>query len=218
MLYWAFDEATLGIFSSDAGAFSPLADPEVQANIRAYRERWGRASDSLDLATSVAGGRKFEIALSAAAFFIPEGPEVLKNEEALDPEGRHVANRISQLTDEAEDLIDSGQAVTERARQYQAYVDDEKWYAFFFRGRAIQEEVELFIAQSDDPLLQRLEIRPSRLTGIPDFVFRQRSGEEVILDITSPRSFTKGKALKYLESGKEVIVEIYHKGIGMRRR
>ena len=38
---------------------------------------------------------------------------------------------------------------------------------------------------------------------------------ETIIDITSPRASVAGKVLKYLETGEEILVEVYHGGKGL---
>lgn len=106
-----------------------------------------------------------------------------------------------------------GVGTTSEAMLYSKYRD--RWFAFIFRGRAIQSETELLLASSADPLLARVRVRPD-LGGLrPDFVFDQ-NGRNLILDITSPRKASILKAMKYRSSGDEIIAEIYHMGRGLR--
>lgn len=148
--------------------------------------------------------------------------QVGANADMLDTEGRHVVESLTKFTNEAENILDAEKGTTKQAKRYYQAIKDEKWWAFFMRGQAIQAETEEILqrAARTDPVLGRVTIRPN-WGVVPDFVFTQNSGVDLVVDITSPRNYTMGKVAKYSSyssKAKRILAEIYHGGRGLRKK
>jgi hypothetical protein len=153
-----------------------------------------------------------EVRQKAKASASPSAASVLYNADRLDAEGSHVVAELNRLSREADALVEAGTGSTPEFMLYAKHRG--KWFDFFFHGRAIQAETERLIRSglADDPLLARVQVRSTWHGLKPDFVFRQQGGQAVIIDLTAPNSTLTGKIVKYLISGEEILVELYHKG------
>ncbi|MBI2841046.1 MAG: Ig-like domain-containing protein, partial [Acidobacteria bacterium] len=224
--YYGVDFAAYGVLSDPGANFNPLyGSTQAAVDLNAFQKGWSKEiflADAYSAWRSPGKAMKVLGVIGAVAAFkqnqsgTPGGYEVHANEPRLDAEGRYVAGEITRMMKEAEELVEAGKGTMAESQRYARYRD--KWFGFFFRGRAIQAETEKLVLQAmkSDPVLRRVDIRPSLGGLIPDFVYRQASGEEVILDITSPRPSTYKKILKYAKTGEEILVEAYHEGKGKK--
>jgi RHS repeat-associated protein len=210
--------------NSNYHPLNPNEPTQIARDVKAFRERYwapifaGEAFTALRspgkllkvAGVLLAGFGAFENAHAAAGNY-----QVLQNKKALNAEGKHVLTELHRMTGEAETLLDTGAGATSEALLFQKYKD--RWFSFFFRGRAIQAETEklLLTAQRSDSVLATVRVRESLGGLVPDFVFNQ-AGRELIIDITSPRKPSILKALKYSSTGEEIIAEIYHLGRGLK--
>ena len=229
-LYYFLSQALPGT-DEEGTTWHPFAGAsQASVDLRAYKREHSKEAFGLDILSSLAGPEKGAkvFGLVAAGMSYAEREQqaaewagrarvLTENEAALSAEGRHVMTRLQQMTNEAEDLLDTGKAASPAAQRYYAAQSKKKWWAFFMRGQALQSEIEGLRAQAatSDAILAQVEVRPRLFGLIPDFVYTQATGERVILDVTSPRAFTLGKALKYAKEAQDIIIELYHRGRGM---
>jgi hypothetical protein len=225
--YWAADTVLPFGLSEERANYKPLYGAgQAPADLRAFKKSYSKEIFAVDAAMALKSpgtAMKAVGILGAVAGLqeregTPGAANVLRNEERLDPSGRHVVDSLTRMSKEAEATIDAGTGTSAEAARYAKYKG--RWFEFLFRGRAIQAETEQLLqaAVSSDPTLAAVQIRP-RLGGlVPDFVYTQKTGEQVILDITSPRSSMYQKILKYSKTGEEILVDIYHEGKGLTKK
>ena len=226
-LYWTADTLLPFGLSEERANYKPLYGAgQAPADLRAFKRSYSKEIFAVDAAMALKSpgtAMKAVGILGAVAGLqeregTPGTSNVLRNEERLDASGRHVVNEVTRMSKEAEGLVEAGSGTSAEAARYAKY--KESWFGFFFRGRAIQSETEKLLQAAfvTDPTLAAVQIRP-RLGGlVPDFVYTQKTGEQVILDVTSPRSSTYQKILKYARTGEEILVEIYHEGRGLQKK
>jgi hypothetical protein len=226
-IYWAIDTLLPFGLSEERANYKPFYGAgQAPADLRAFKRSFSKEIFAVDAAMALKSpgtAMKAVGVLGAVAGLqeregTPGTSNILRNEERLDASGRHVVNEVTRMSKEAEGLVEAGTGMSAEAARYAKY--KERWFGFFFRGRAIQAETEALVreAAQTDSALASVQIRP-RLAGlVPDFVYKQQTGEQVIIDVTSPRSSTYQKILKYAKTGEEILVEIYHEGRGFNKK
>ncbi len=230
-LYYFLSQLPLGTREETTSWHPFIGANQMAVDLMAFEREHSNEALAWDIGFSLLGPGKFGkfIGLVGAGLSYAERQQqaaewagrarVLRNEQSLGAEGRHVMAQLERMTNEAEDLLESRQATSRVALRYYAAESQGKWWAFFIRGQALQSEVEILLlrASESDSLLAQVKVRPEFFGLIPDFVYTQATGERVILDVTSPRSFTLGKALKYAKEAQDILVDIYHRGRGMTK-
>lgn len=221
------DSILVNAFSDPRSNYHPLNENEptqISRDVRAFRQKYWAPVFGVEAGLALTSpGKTLKVAgVVLAAFGAFENSEaaagkyqILENEQALNAEGRHVVTELHRMTGEAETILDRGHGTTSEALLFQKHKD--KWFSFFFRGRAIQAETEqlLAVATKTDSVLAGVKVRAKVGGLVPDFVFNQ-GGRQLIVDITSPRKSSILKALKYIRTGEEIIAEIYHMGRGLK--
>jgi RHS repeat-associated protein len=229
-IWYQLNQLFPGLDQADT-SINPFAPASQRgADLSQYKRTHSKEALAIDTAVSLSPqGRAMKVfgLFAALSSYAEREEEALKwagkwkglnNEEALTVEGRHVVTRLQEMTNQAEDLLDSGKATSDTALRYYGDVKAKNWWRFFSRGQALQTEMEKLRREAarTDPLLAQVQVTPRLYGRYPDFVYMQADGRRVILDVTSPRDSVALKALiKYGSEARDIIIELYHRGRGI---